>query len=202
MDEKIPEPLSKSVEPTKPGANIPPAPAAPNATVSSTPMGMPASNVGKSGGGKKVLVVLLVLILMASTAAFGYLWWQARSAQAQVAQAQTDKEAAEKKATEAEAKLKELEDTQATETEAAKQTDTELITAAAQNYANAMVDGANDKLGKPELNAKNKSFATVAVSGEGGYVMTLKKVNNAWVVIYSGQAAPDAATVEMFGIPQ
>jgi len=64
MDEKIPEPLSKPVEPTKPGANIPPAPAAPNATVSSTPMGMPASNVGKSGGGKKVLVVAFGTIFM------------------------------------------------------------------------------------------------------------------------------------------
>lgn len=73
MDEKIPEPLSKPVEPTKPGANVPPASAAPSSTVSSTPMGMPASNVGKSGGGKKVLVTLLILILLGAAGAFGYL---------------------------------------------------------------------------------------------------------------------------------
>lgn len=105
MDEKIPEPLSRPVDPTKPGANVPSASAAPSATESSTPMGMPAANVGKAGKGKKVLVAFLVLVLMASTAAFGYLWWQARSAQAELSQAKSDKVAAEKKLAEAEAKM-------------------------------------------------------------------------------------------------
>lgn len=108
MDQKIPEPLSRPVEPAKPTANVAPEQAH-VAMATSTPLGTPAANVGRSGRGRPVLAIILILTLMASTAAFGYLWWQARSAQAQLSQLKSDKEAAEKKASEAETKLRELE---------------------------------------------------------------------------------------------
>lgn len=207
MDEKIPEPLSRPVETTKPGANIPPAPPASNATVSSTPMGMPASNVGKPGRGKSVLVVLLIIILMASTAAFGYLWWQARSAQAQVAQAQADKANAEKKATEAEAKVKELESKSVAKPEDMEVSDSDMIIMAAKRYdaVRTDYDAAKVIYGTPKISAQDKKFATIAVTEQGdagGATYILKKVDVDWIVIIAGQQ--NTITAEQrseYGIP-
>lgn len=200
MDDKIPEPLSKPVEPTKPGANVPPAPATPSATVSSTPMGMPASNVGKSGGGKKVLVTLLVLILMASTAAFGYLWWQARSAQAQLAQTQTDKESAEKKASEAEAKVKELEEAQAAEADTTKKTDEELI----KQWASDQCVLTGKTLETVNINLIQGDYAQLTYICKGlneSPSYYLKKTNSQWYLVYQGLGQIPTNERALYSIP-
>lgn len=200
MHDKIPDPLSRPVEPTASGANVPPVSSAPSATASSTPMGMPASNVGKSGRGKSVLVVFLILILIASTAAFGYLWWQARSAQAQMSQAQADKVAAEKKATEAEAKVKELEKSSKETVEAPNKTDEESL----KQWASDQCVLAGKTLEEFTLTLVKGDFAQLTYMCRGDNESPsyyLKKTNDQWYLVYQGLGPIPADDRAKYSIP-
>ncbi|QQS26760.1 hypothetical protein IPM44_03510 [bacterium] len=200
MHDKIPEPLSRPVEPNISGSNVPPVSSAPSATASSTPMGMPASNVGKPSKGKAVLVVLLILILMASTAAFGYLWWQARSAQAQVSQAQTDKAATEKKLAEAETKVSELEKSSKEATEAPKKTDEELL----KQWASDQCALTGKTLEKFTLTLVEGDFAQLTYICKGDNESPsyyLKKVNDQWYLVYQGLGPIPASDRTKYSIP-
>lgn len=200
MHDKIPEPLSRPVEPTTSGSNVPPVSSAPSATASSTPMGMPASNVGKPSKGKAVLVVLLILILMASTAAFGYLWWQARSAQAQVSQAQSDKAAAEKKLAEAETKAGELEKSSKETAEVPKKTDEESL----KQWASDQCALTGKTLEKFTLTLVKGDFAQLTYMCKGENESPnyyLKKANNQWYLVYQGLGPISASDRTKYSIP-
>lgn len=86
--------------------------------------------------------------------------------------------------------------------EAEQPTESDAIIAAALAYASAPVSSADTKF-TAEIKKQVDDFAGVSVSSdESGFGVILKLVNEKWVVVDSGQGAPDEAAVEMYGIPE
>jgi hypothetical protein len=81
--------------------------------------------------------------------------------------------------------------------------DDSIIIAAAKAYVEADVH-VNPALITYAVTKREGVFAkvNVAVKDEGGYFAYLKKVNNIWVVIVTGQDLPGKATAEKYGLPQ
>ena len=210
MEPNTPEPISRPVDPdAKPAMNVPPS-TLPTHTAGSgsTPLGAPSGNVGKPKKGKKILLVLLFVILAGAVATFGYLWWQQRTMINQTTQTAVDaKDAAEKKLAEAEKKVKELEASPSPSPTPTPKTDAEAITAAAKVFVPSTVAYKADTVvyGAPKISAKDKNFASVAVSAKGetgGYSLILKKTNGVWVVIVAGlQNTPSTTDIAIYGIP-
>lgn len=108
MDQKIPEPLSKPVEPTKPRANVAPEQAH-AAMATSTPMGTPAANVGKSSKVKSLLIGFIILLLAVGCVSMGYMLWKAqRDIDILNADHKAALEEMDKKRAELEAQIKEM----------------------------------------------------------------------------------------------
>lgn len=210
MEPNTPEPMSKPVEPLHSGeANTPPAPPMPAHTAggSSTPLGAPASNVGKPKKGKKVLVWLLILILLGAAVTFGYLWYQQRQELAQVSTLQADKEKAEADLAAAQKKLTEASTSPSQSPTTTPKTDADAIVSVTKTYSTTVVGYNADKIvyGTPVISAKDKNFAMVAVSSKGetgGSTYVLKKVNGTWVVILAGSQNTISETDRaIYGIP-
>lgn len=140
-----------------------------------------------------------------------YAWWQNDSL-SKTASEREDKNAA---LTQENATLKELVSKTENERDAlAKEdqkpasttpSDQEAITIAAKNYADAITgtDGVNNEISQVETDG---SFASAVVSvkgsqGGGGFGVLLKKVNDAWLVIYDGQNVIDKETADRFNVP-
>lgn len=182
MDDKIPEPLSRPVEPVTPTTpNIPPASI--GTTGASTPLGKPASNIGHPGRGKRVFKTLIFLIVLGAAVYFGYMWYQSRSMAAELAQAQSDKAAAEQKTSDAEAKVKELE-AKAAETPAPK-TDQELL----KLWATDQCVLTGKTLDTFNIALVQSEFAQVTYICKGNNESPnfyLKKANGEWYLVYQG----------------
>ncbi len=211
MEPNTPEPMSRPVDPVKPlETNTPPAPPMPSHTAGSgsTPLGAPASNVGKPRRGKTVLVVLLILILLGVAGTFGYLWWQQRQEIQGYINSQADK-----KVTELEQQVKDLKAAASTSPSPSvtPKSDSEAIVAAVKVYAPAATDfdASTAQYATPTIDATDKNFATIRVTTKkdpGGTTYVLKKVNSSWVVIttntYAGeQKLIDTTERTIYGIP-
>jgi hypothetical protein len=197
MDDKIPEPLSRPVEPMTPTTpNIPPASV--GTTGASTPLGKPASNIGHPGRGKRVFKTLIFLIVLGAAGYFGYMWYQGRTMAAELSQAQSDKAAAEQKATDAEAKVKELE-AKATATPAPK-SDDELI----KEWAGNQCALKGKEVGTVTVKLVKGEFAQLSYICKGdneGPEVYLKKANSSWYLVYQGLGPIPADTRALYKIP-
>lgn len=197
MDDKIPEPLSRPVEPITPTApNIPPTSV--GTTGASTPLGKPASNIGHPGRGKRVFKTLIFLIVLGAAGYFGYMWYQGRSMAAELSQAQSDKAAAEQKATDAEAKVKELE-AKATETPAPK-TDEELLKQWATDQC-ALTAKTLDTFNIALVKSEFAQITYICKGNNESPNFYLKKTNSSWYLIDQGLGPIEAQTRTLYKIP-
>jgi type II secretory pathway component PulM len=150
----------------------------------------------------RVLAGLLALALLL-VVVFGYLWNQeaarADAAAADLEEANTQL-AQLKQAFEAEDEKLDA-DTSGDETTIDASTgDAEAIVSAALAVANASVSSEGVQV---ELAKQVGDFARVNVTGDtSGYSMILKKSNDQWVSIVSGQAPPAQEDIDRYGIPQ
>lgn len=212
MEANTPEPISRPVDTNeKPAMNVPPT-TLPTHTAGSgsTPLGAPASNVGKPKKGKKILLVLLFVVLAGAAAGLGYMYWkQKQTISTDKAALQSDLDSAKKDLASAQKKVKELEASTSPSPSptTTPKTDAEAITAAAKAFAPSAVAYKADAAvyGAPKISAKDKNFASVGIStkGEtGGYSLILKKTNGVWVVVVAGlQNTPSTTDISIYGIP-
>lgn len=152
-------------------------------------------------------IIILAIVLAAALGYGAYAWWQNDSLSKNVAERDSKNASLQQENT----SLKDqLSKTQGERDELAKKevtvpatpTDQEAVETAAKNFADAASDGSTvNKVSQIKING-NFAEAVISSQGPGGFGVTLKKVNNAWVVIYDGQNAPDQETVKRFGIPQ
>ncbi len=139
---------------------------------------------------------LLLLLIALGAIAWMYFMWQ--DSQNQAASSKTE-------LTSAQATISSLREKIATSNgEASAQAQTPVndeadIKTAAKNY--------NDSLANPFKNpkievAKKDGSQAIAMVSEGvaGYKLYLKKVNDTWMVVYSGQNVPPAEIVKQFDI--
>lgn len=168
----------------------------------------------KSGGaGKKVLLVLLVLVLMGATGGAVYYWQnqQLKEANARIAELNNQVQGLQGQVDELEATNQETaEATSPTQDErvivaAANACQKEFWPATGKTLAFAVEGSGEDK--KKVLYSSDGNFATLTsvcgTSEAPGDTQTfyLKKTDGIWAVVYKGVAAPDAATIKLYGVP-
>lgn len=80
--------------------------------------------------------------------------------------------------------------------------DKALIIAAVTASANAPVSAKDSKVTVNVMKQGSEfAYTNAAFEGGGGAAYILKKVDDTWTVIFSGQSAVDDETIEAFGIP-
>lgn len=144
-----------------------------------------------------VLGTLLVLALIGA-GVLGWLWTQ-ESARADTAESSLASANQEVRQLKAKASVDTKEPSESDTIVEADTTDSEEVVAAALAYAKAekQVSGVTAKLA-----VQSGDFARVTISTVGaGYSVILKKSDTQWVVITSGQAAPEQEVIDRYGIP-
>lgn len=177
------------------------------------PAPVTSGKVKRGGKGKKVLLFLLILILLGGVG-YGVYYWQHQQVDTLAKQNQglTAEVAALK------TEVVNLKEESAAEAEVVVPTADELVMASAKVACEATIDPTSKKAlvytqgtsgadKKKVLYSADKTFATTsavcatsATSTDPAKVFYLKKVGEAWVVLYSGTTA-DAAMTTKYGIP-
>lgn len=154
-----------------------------------------------------IVFTIILAIALIAVSVFGYYKWQqyrtlTGNLGAQINALQNQVASLDKQL--AAAKLNQKTSTNTTST-----TDEQQIKTAVINYTEGYVGAKNGQTFQIEditINKSNPNFATVGVgdvvNGQrtSGYAVILKKVNNTWIVIYTGQNL-DPEIAKRFGIP-
>lgn len=144
-----------------------------------------------------VAFIFLLLAIVAGVAAF-WAWSQWQEAESRLLNADNDKTAMQLAITKAKTEAETLQ-TQINEQKAATGNDEEQIKQTAKDHNSYLsVQATNPAVAVTKQDA-DQAIATVTGSNLT-YKAYLKKVNNTWHVVYSGQAAPSAEVVKQYGL--
>lgn len=163
-----------------------------------TPPAEPTKTNSKAPKGLKIFgIIILVIVALGGVGYSVYAWQQNAKLTSDLSKKENDN----KNLSNENASLKTSIDSMDHEPAA---TDQEAAQKAAQNYVDAQVLDMKYVATEPVVKGDFASSGVAPASKPSfvGIGLILKKVNESWVVIHSGQNGPDQDTVTKFAIPQ